>query len=294
MACTGDARRQRNRGATLNHPTDNKLEDTLTNKILTWLPVVALWASNCAAHDVWLQTNTNVVRTGDAVHVDVLLGNHGNQHRDFKLAGKADVQSASVEIVAPGGDRFDLKDRLIDTGYAPQEGYWTGRFVPVREGLYLVAQLSDKVMSYGPVRSVKGAKAFFVASPSLDRVSRDYEGFSQPIGHPLELVPTANPVTPMGPGTPLRVRLLYEGKALGNTKVSFIPRGATLAEGLDATHERNTDDKGEASYTPTVGTYYLVVAHHDEPQQRGEGYDRTKYSATLCVYVPQVCSCCEE
>jgi hypothetical protein len=43
-----------------------------------------------------------------------------------------------------------------------------------------------------------------------------------------------------------------------------------------------------------LGTYHLIVAHHDEPQERGAGYDRTKYSATLTVLVPQVCPCCNE
>jgi uncharacterized GH25 family protein len=248
----------------------------------------------CAAHDVWLQTNTNVVRSGDAVHVDVLLGNHGNDHRDFKLAGKPSLADAAVQIVAPGGQAFDLKDKLVDTGYAPQEGFWTARFVPADSGLYVVGHLSDQVMSYGPVRSVKSAKTCFVVSPTLDKVSPANPGFDRPLGHPLELVPIANPVTPMGPGTPLRVRLLYKGRPLAAARVSFIPRGQTLAEGLDSQYERTTSDSGEASFTPTFGTYYLVVAHHLEPTESGPKYDRTKYSATLCVYVPQVCPCCTE
>src|SRR6185436_2774462 len=48
----------------------------------------AFLAAPAFAHDTWVQTNTNVVRTGDAVHVDLMLGNHGNDHRDFKLASK--------------------------------------------------------------------------------------------------------------------------------------------------------------------------------------------------------------
>jgi uncharacterized GH25 family protein len=112
------------------------------------------------------------------------------------------------------------------------------------------------------------------------------------LGHELELVPLVNPVTPMGPGTPIRVRLLYKGKALPSARVSFIPRGQVLAEGLDEQYDRVTNEQGEASFTPTFGTYYLVVAHHEEPEERGPGYDHTKYGATLCVYVPQVCPCC--
>lgn len=194
-------------------------------KPLLLAPLVLLCTGLCAAHDAWLQTNTNVVRTGDAIHVDLLLGNHGNDHRDFKLAGKADVADSTLEIVAPGGAQFDLKDRLVDTGYAPQEGFWTARFVPAKAGLHIVGHQSDKVMSYGPVRSVKGAKTCFVVSPTLDNVTTANPGFDRPLGHSLELVPLTNPVTPMGPGTPIRVRLLYQGKALARARVSFIPDG---------------------------------------------------------------------
>jgi uncharacterized GH25 family protein len=224
----------------------------------------------------------------------LLLGNHGNAHRDFKLAGKVDAAGSTLEVFAPGGERFDLKEQLVDIGYAPQEGFWTTRFVPSQAGLYMVSHVSDKVVSYAPARSVKSAKTFFVVSPTLDKVVPDKTGFDRPLGHPLELVPTSNPVTPMGPGTPIRVRLLHAGKPLAAARVSFIPRGETLAEGTDEKYERITGPEGDASFTPTFGTYYLVVAHHIEPNESGKGYDHTKYSATLCVYVPQVCSCCSE
>ena len=131
-----------------------------------------------------------------------------------------------------------------------------------------------------------------MVSRSLDNPSPDNPGFDRPLGHPLELVPIANPVTPMGPGTAIRVRLVYQGKPLADTRVSFIPRGVTLAAPRDETYERTTDAAGEASFAPTFGNYYLVAAHHEEPTERGEGYDRTKYSATLTVFVPQICACC--
>src|SRR5690242_1208884 len=106
------------------------------------------------AHDTWVQTNANVVRVGDNVHVALMLGNHGNDHRDFKLAGKADPDGTTLEVVAPDGKRYDLKDRMEDVGYTPKEGYWTARFAAAAPGLYLVDSLSDKVVSYAPERSV--------------------------------------------------------------------------------------------------------------------------------------------
>lgn len=251
-------------------------------------------AATLSAHDTWVQTNTNVVRVGDNVHIDLMLGNHGNDHRDFKLAGKIDLEGCTLTVVAPDGKRYDLKDRLTDTGYTPREGYWTAPFAGAKPGLYLVAHTLDKVVSYAPTRSIKSAKTFFLVSKSLDNVPRDNPGFDKPLGHPLELVPETNPVTPMGPGTPIKVKLLYKGKPMADARVSFIPRGTALTQGFDPRYERKTDKDGRASFTPAEGNYYLIVAHHLEPKESGEKHQSTKYSATLTILVPQICPCCGE
>jgi uncharacterized GH25 family protein len=254
--------------------------------------------SSALAHDTWVQTNTNIVRSGDVVHVDLMLGNHGNEHRDFKLAGKLSLDGATLEVVDPEGKRYDVKDRLVDTGYTPQEGFWTTRFEPSGPGLYTVAHRADRVMSYAPERAIKSGKAFFVASESLDKPPVSNPGFDRPLGHELELVPVKNPVTPMGPGSPITVRLLYKGKPLAGERVAFVPRGAALkpGPGLDDRYERTTDAKGEATFEPTEANYYLISAHKTEPKESGtldgKRYEFTKYGATLTVFVPRVCPCC--
>jgi hypothetical protein len=220
-----------------------------------------------------------------------MLGNHGNEHRDFKLASKIDLEGSTLRVIDPNGKSYDLQEGAIDTGYTPSEGFWSARFIAARRGLYTVAHTLDSVNH--STRGIKSGKVYFGASRSLDRVELDKVSFDKPLGHPLELVPEVNPVVPMGPGTPIKVRLLYQGKPLADTRVSFIPRGETLEGEFDARFERRTDAEGRASFTPTSGNYYLVVAHHTEPNEKGAGYDKTKYSATLTVFVPQVCPCCE-
>ena len=163
-----------------------------------------------------------------------------------------------------------------------------------KPGLYLVTHTLDHVVHYAPIRSIKSAKTFFVVSQSLDRVAEDNPGFDQVLGHPLELVAETNPVRPMGPGQPIRVKLLYKGKSMSNTRVSFIPQGHALNEGFDGNYERMTDSAGQASFTPKTGNVYLVVAHYKEPNESGENYESTKYSATLTVFVPEIFPCCGE
>jgi uncharacterized GH25 family protein len=249
------------------------------------------FAASSPAHDTWVQTNTAILRPNDAVYVDLMLGNHGNDHRDFKQASKIPLEPCSLDVTAPSGEKYDLKPQTIDVGYTPSEGHWTAKFVPVKPGLYVVGHAVDS--KYLTTRSLKSGKAFFVCSESLDKVPQELAGFDRTFGHPLELVMESNPVAPMGPGRPLKVRLLYRGKPLENTRVSFIPRGAILAEGFDEKYERMTDAEGRAAFTPTEGNYYLIVAHREEPDEKGEGFDKTKYSATISVLVPQVCPCCD-
>jgi uncharacterized GH25 family protein len=256
--------------------------------------IVAFCTIPAFAHDTWVQTNTNLIRTGDALYLDLMLGNHGNEHRDFKLASKTTLDGVTLKVHGPARQTYDVLGRLTDVGYTPKEGFWTMKFAATEPGLYLVEHKLDRVVNHGqPTRSVKSAKAFFVVSKSLDNVPQEHPGYDRALGHPLELVPEANPVTPMGPDVPIRVKVLFKGEPLAGARVSFIPRGTTLAEGFDAEHERTTNDHGRAMFIPKDGNYYLVVVHHTT-DEAGPDYASTSYAATLTVFVPDVCPCCGE
>jgi uncharacterized GH25 family protein len=267
----------------------------MTRAILSAIILVLASSRVLVAHDTWVQTNANLVRVGDAVHVDLMLGNHGNDHRDFKLASKVDPAGCTLAVVSPSGKTYDIKDRLADLGYAPKEGFWSARFKSGEAGLHTVAHTRDGVVNHGqPTRSIKSAKTFFLASASLDKPPMDTAGFAKPLGHPLELVLECHPVTPMGPGQAIRVQLLLKGKPMPDARVSFIPRGVNLASDFDPQFERKTDVSGRASFTPTEGNYYLIVVHHVAPEESGKDYERTQYSATLTLLVPELCPCCGE
>lgn len=262
------------------------------------ISTLLLLGAPALAHDTWVETNTSIYRVGDVTHIDLKLGNHGNEHRDFKLASKLDPGKTKFEVVAPGGQRFDLKPNLIDVGAAPKEGYWTTTFAGNKAGVYTVLASSDDVADYAPVRAVKSAKTFFLEAKSLDHPPVDAPGYSTRFGFPLELVPQSSPIAPFGVGEPFTVRLMFKGKPLSKTKVSFIPEGATLKEGFDARFEAMTNVNGRATFTPKEAKRYLVVAHLSTQENgadaSGAKYDSTKYSATLCLYVPAICPCCGE
>lgn len=250
--------------------------------------------SSAYAHDIWIEVGTPIIREGDTVKTDLLLGNHGNNHRDFKQSGKVDPKNICCDLIAPDGTKCGFTADLIDTSSDPKEGCWTTQLKGGSQGLYMVVVTSDQIVKYAPTRSIKCAKTYFLVTHSLDRPSSDEKEFDRIVGAPFELVPLSNPVVPMGPGTPIKVKLLYKDKPLADTVVSFIPRGVTLAEGFDELYERKTDAEGTASFEPKSPNDYLIVAHHNEPGERGDHFENTKYSATLTVKVPAKCACCGE
>jgi hypothetical protein len=85
----------------------------------------------------------------------------------------------------------------------------------------------------------------------------------------------------MGPGTPTKVQLLFNGKPLPNWCVSFVPRGEKLAEGFDERFERKTDAEGKASFSPTAGNYFLVVARWEDADAARPNFRSTKYPLRL-------------
>ena len=248
-----------------------------------------------AAHDTWVETNMALARSGDRVDVDLKLGNHGNNHRDFKLAGKQSLEGLSLEVVSPSGKRFDLKPELADLGYAPKEGYWSAGVTTSEPGYYTVVASSDRVVNHGaPQRSIRSAKSIWLASKSLDKPAAASKSYHQPLGLPCELVLKSDPVLFTGPGRAIEVQLLKHGKPAADQVVSFIPRGAELSAEFDASYERRTDAQGKASFTPKEGNVYLIVSHILAKDEKGTDYEDTKYAATLTVRVPQICPCCDE
>jgi uncharacterized GH25 family protein len=259
--------------------------------VLAVLVLAVGGAGSARGHDTWLEVSPRAVHPDDVVHVDLFLGNHGNDHRDFKVAGKlGSLDGVKLAVIGPDGRTTDIAADMVDLGYAPKEGFWSARFVPAVAGLHCAAHYREGVR-HGAM-GFKGGKAYFLATESLDRLTKPAAPPPGPLGHPLELVLESHPVIECGPGKPIKVRLLFKGQPLADQVVSFIPRGATLAEGFDPAHERRTDADGRCSFTPKEGNILLVVAHLVRPEEKGEGYDKASYAATLVLDVPQKCSCC--
>ncbi|MFM2218381.1 MAG: hypothetical protein RL240_2699 [Planctomycetota bacterium] len=247
--------------------------------------IVASMTDRSMAHDTWVQSGPLVTRRGDVVHVDLMLGNHGNEHRDFKLASKITLAPCIIQLINPDGTKVDIKPLLKDMGSAEKEGYWSGRVIPEHSGVYQVIHTLNTL--HGKTRAIKSSKTFFIAAEGFSSLPQNGVEQIQPLKQGLELV-LITPLSEVVAGKPLTVKVLQHGRPLPNTSVAFIPRGSILVEGKDPNFERVSDENGIVAFVPPEGNLLLVVAHHVAPNESGDGYDKTHYGATLVLPVPQL------
>jgi len=236
---------------------------------------------SASAHDPWVQVNVVRQEAKQPVYADLMLGNHGNNHRDFLLASKIPLQASTLSLIGAKGAVTDLKPGIIDTGSEEKEGFWSVKIPSPAAGLQCVAHTYDAVVTYAPKRVIKSAKTYFISAATAG----DGAGvsFSEPLGHALEIVPLADP-TKATAGDKLKVRVLFKGQPLADTVVSCIPRGVELATDFDPNHEAKTDAKGEAELPLPEANRYLIVAHRKAPEETGEKHSAgTEYAATLTL-----------
>jgi uncharacterized GH25 family protein len=234
------------------------------------------------AHDTWVETSSLTARQNEWLYIDLRLGNHGNEHRDFKLASKITLTPCTLTLIAPDGKQVDLKPRLKDLGNAEKEGYWSARVVAEQTGLYQVLHTLDTL--HGKVRAVKSSKTFFV---SQDKGPAAIDATPQhTIGSGLEFM-LDTPINLLAAGKPISLTVLWKGKPAPNIRVAFVPRGETLSPGEDKNYERYSDQNGRVEFTPREGNLVLAVAHYVAEDEQGEKYEKTHYGATLVLPVPQ-------
>ena len=255
-----------------------------TYTLWTLLALMAL-SGLARAHDTWVQSGPLVARYQDVVHIDLMLGNHGNNHRDFKLASKITLAPCTLEVIAPDGKRTDLKPSVVDMGSAEKEGFWSAKMVADQKGIYQVVHTLDTL--HGKTRAIKSSKSYFISSTCFGSIPTNGKDRVVSLNKGLEFV-LETPIETISAKRELKLRVLWNGKPLPGVSVAFVPRGAKLTEESDPQFERTSDASGYVTFTPKEGNLLLAVAHHIAAEEKGEGYDKTHYGATMVLPVPEL------
>ena len=254
-----------------------------------------IWCITTAAlaHDGWIEVPA-IVEKGQPVTIALMLGNHANEHRSYRLAGKWNPKYLKLMVIEPSGKVNDITGSLVDlgeddekTGPKGPKGFHIAPFTPTAEGMHIVLAREEQVLQHGDepkFRSVRSARAAFAAlrSPQVAQ-GKKTTGFSRAFAmdNVMEIVPISNPIA-VTQNDRVTLELRYKGKPFSNQTLSVVGRLNGPASAQDLT----TDEKGRVSVTAGAADSYLVRTKFDERSERKEGqYDLSSYEAT---YVFQV------
>jgi uncharacterized GH25 family protein len=261
--------------------------------LLFWSLLSFCSAAPICAHDGWIEVPA-IVEKGQPVTIALMLGNHANEHRSYRLAGKWNPKYLKLMVIEPSGKVNDITASLVDlgeddekTGPKGPKGFHIAPFTPTAEGVHIVLAREEQVLQHGDepkFRSVRSARAAFAAlrNPRVAE-GKKTTGFGRAfaIDNVMEIVPVSNPIA-VTQNDRVTLELRYKGKPFANQTVSLVGRLNGPASAQDLT----TDEKGRVGFPAGPADIYLVRAKSEERTERIEGqYDLSSYEAT---YVFQV------
>ena len=264
---------------------------------LVWLTLFALiffCPETASSHDGWVEITPTIVEKGQPATISLIQGNHSNEHRSYRIAGKWDQKYTTLVVIDPKGKIRDLTDRLVDFGEDDQKvgpkgpkGFYLASFTPNEEGLYQAVARQVRTVQHGDgpkLLTMRIAKTTF-ASLNVPGISsaKNLKGFEfmSGGGDGLEIFPVTNPIGIFS-GSSVTLELRLSGKPVAGKVVSLIRKFG----GSGSAQDQTTDEKGRITFAIGPADYYLarVIVAEENPRPDGQ-VDKSSYEAT---YVFQV------
>ena len=247
-----------------------------------------------SSHDGWVEISPTIVEKGQPAAIALIQGNHSNEHRSYRIAGKWDQKYTTLVVVDPKGKKHALTDRLIDFGEDDEKvgpkgpkGFYFASFTPNEEGLYqaIARQIRTIQQGDGPkLLTMRIAKTAF-ASLNVPAIStaKNLKGpdLTSHGGEGLEIFPVMNPLGIFS-GSSVTLELRLEGKPMSGKVISLIRK----IDGPASAQDRTTDEKGRVTFAVGPSDSYLARVNLAEETPRPDGQvDKSSYEST---YVFQV------
>ena len=249
---------------------------------------------SASAHDGWVEISPAIVERNQPAMISLMQGNHSNEHKSYRIAGKWDAKHTVLSVIDPMGKSIALTDRLIDMGEDAEaigpkgpKGFHLALFVPTDNGLYQVLARQARTVQQGDgpkVVTVRIAKTAFAAfrnptvsaAKNLKSVDRLIAGEDA-----LELIPIHNPLAIFSNGS-IALALRYKGKPISGQIITLVRR----IDGFASVQERTSDERGRVNFPVGAADSYLARVKLDEETVRSDGLkDKASYEST---YVFQV------
>lgn len=242
-------------------------------------------ALDSVAHDGWIELSAAIVEKGQSVTIALMHGNHSNEHKSFRLAGKWDAKLTRLQIIDPAGKQIDLSAGLIDlgedaeaTGPKGPKGFHVAEFATKQPGLYWVVARQERTLTDektgAKLHTIRTARsAFAVLSVPTVNEMRKLKRSNDPPGSDdnLEIVAVSRPLAPItDENVVLEVR--FKGKPSPDRVVSIIRKmGGPASAG-----EFTSDSKGRIRFLAGPADFYLARAKFEEArEQEKDGYEGT-------------------
>ena len=266
-------------------------------KLVILLAVIApslISALPASAHDGWVEITPAIVERNQPAMISLIQGNHSNEHKSYRIAGKWDAKYTVLSVIDPKGKSITLTDRLIDMGEDPEaigpkgpKGFHLASFVPKDDGLYqaLARQARTVQQGDGPkVITVRIAKTAFAAfrNPTVS-AAKNLKSFDRLIAgeDAVELISLQNPLAVFSNGS-MVLELRHKGKPISGQVITLVRR----IDGFASVQERTSDERGRVNFPVGAADSYLARVKIDEETARSDGLkDKASYEST---YVFQV------
>lgn len=240
------------------------------------------------AHDGWSQTYAPIIASGEVSYIELLYGNHSNEHKSYRIEGSWSPDTTKVFVTTPAGKKNDISPTLFYTGevgekeQTGQNNAYLASFSASTPGAYIISVEGDSIFKGADTasRTLRSAKSFVAVSdiPTVEQ-AKTITGFDRQVSTDrAELVPHFNPAA-ITPNQQVSVQLLLKGKPLAKTEISLIRRSTSDATVL------TTDANGMISFTTGAADYYLLRAKPATAEKEAGKYDTTNYEATMTFTV---------
>jgi uncharacterized GH25 family protein len=255
--------------------------------------IVLMHARGAFAHDGWIEVSPGIVEKGQIVTISLFLGNHSNEHKSYRLAGKWQPEYTRLMAVDPSGRLTDITGSLVDlgeheekTGPKGPKGFHIAQLPAKEEGLYAVLGRQERTVQNDgmAVRSMRTARTYFgaFAVPTLAGAKRlGWPSQQAVLNDALEILPVANPLA-AGDQGPITLLVRHKGNPAPNKTVSVIRKMG----GPASAQELTTDAQGYVRISPGPADFYLARVKFDEEGTNAEGKkEKTSYEGTFVFQI---------
>lgn len=245
-----------------------------------YLSLIGLFCTQAQAHYPWINMDNYSPNTGASAHITIGWG-HG-----YPLGGflkMADLES--IAIVGPDGKKAPMT-AVSELEFEPKNGLSSpGAYLVAakrKTGFYTKTTQGGKRQSKEGLNNVISCSRSHMSMKAIFTVGDGQGKVDSKVGHPLEIIPLANPAE-LKAGDYLPVQVLLHGKPY-NDRIFATYMGFSTEKDVFA-YTSKTDRQGKGRIRILQPGIWLIKAEYKQPYPDQDVCDVESFIATLTLEV---------